>query len=177
MGKKITITGKVHNVGYRLFLLEEADALFIPYFDARYIKVDDKEVLVILVDGDDREINEFIEFVKNKRPEGAFVEEIKIEEYSGRIREIERFRSIFDTSQLSKIVQVGINMLEKQDKTIDILSSVKEDTSQMLEKQDKSIGEIRDLRKDLREYMDKRLSKIERELNGIKTALKERGII
>ena len=68
-------------------------------------------------------------------------------------------------------------MLEKQDKTIDILSSVKEDTSQMLEKQDKSIGEIRDLRKDLREYMDKRLSKIERELNGIKTALKERGII
>jgi len=34
MAVKITILGKVH-VGYRLFLLEEADRLFIPCFDAR----------------------------------------------------------------------------------------------------------------------------------------------
>ncbi|MEM2328332.1 MAG: acylphosphatase, partial [Archaeoglobaceae archaeon] len=29
MAYRITIKGKVHEVGYRLFLLEEADSLFI----------------------------------------------------------------------------------------------------------------------------------------------------
>ncbi|MEM4546926.1 MAG: acylphosphatase, partial [Nitrososphaerota archaeon] len=39
MAYKITIKGKVHEVGYRLFLLEEADSLFIPFFDARNVKI------------------------------------------------------------------------------------------------------------------------------------------
>ncbi len=37
--KKITIKGKVHDVGSRLFLLNEAESLFIENFDAGNVVV------------------------------------------------------------------------------------------------------------------------------------------
>jgi hypothetical protein len=49
---KITITGKVHGVGYRAFLLEEADSLLIPNFEARNVKINGKEALIVLIDGE-----------------------------------------------------------------------------------------------------------------------------
>ena len=127
MGLKITITGKVHEVGYRLFLLELADSLFIERFDARNVKIDGKEVVVVLVDGDDEQLKEFVELVKSEKPEKAVVEEIKVEEYKGRVRDIERFRASFNTTQLSKIVQVGLKMLEKQDETIKEIRATREE--------------------------------------------------
>ena len=66
-----------------------------------------------------------MKFVKENKPEAAIVEEIKIEEYSGKVRDVEKFRASFNTIQLSKIVQIGLKMVEKQDK--------------MPEKQDKNI--------------------------------------
>ncbi|MEM4316917.1 MAG: acylphosphatase, partial [Candidatus Nitrosocaldaceae archaeon] len=113
---KIIIKGKVHDIGYRLFLLEEADSLCIDRFDARNVMIDNKETVVVLIDGSDEQLNNFVEFVKNNVPEYAKVEEINIESYDGRIRELNRFRASLDTQQLSKIVNVGINMLGKLDK-------------------------------------------------------------
>ncbi len=63
MGKKITIQGKVHNVGYRLFLLEEADNLFFNYFDARNININSRETLLVFVDGEYAQLNEFLDFI------------------------------------------------------------------------------------------------------------------
>ncbi|MEM2244405.1 MAG: acylphosphatase [Archaeoglobaceae archaeon] len=131
MAIRITIKGKVHEVGYRLFLLEEADSLFIPCFDARNVKINGKEALIVLVDGDKEQLEQFIEFVKSNKPENALVEEISVEEFKGRVRDIEKFRASFNTSQLSKIVQVGVKMLEKQDL--------------MLQKQDETIKKIEEV--------------------------------
>jgi len=61
---------------------------------------------VVLVDGDEEQLKEFVELVREERPENAVVEEIRIEECTGRIRDIERFRASFNTAQLNKIVQV-----------------------------------------------------------------------
>ena len=133
---KITITGKVHDVGYRLFLLEEADYLFIPYFDVRNVRINGKEALVVLVDGDEEQLKEFVEFVKTNKPEKAVVEEIRIEEYRGRVRDIERFRASFNTAQLSKIVQVGLKMLEKQDSMLEKQDTMLSKMDSMLQKQD-----------------------------------------
>ncbi|MEM0504104.1 MAG: acylphosphatase, partial [Archaeoglobaceae archaeon] len=60
MAYRITIKGKVHEVGYRLFLLEEADSLFIPCFDARNVKINGKEAIIVLVDGDKEQLEQFI---------------------------------------------------------------------------------------------------------------------
>jgi len=96
-------------------MLEEADSLFIPRFDAKNVKIDGKEALIVLVDGEEDQIREFLEFVRTEKPENAVVEEIRVEEHSGRVRDIDRFRNSFNTAQLLKIVQVGLQMLGKQD--------------------------------------------------------------
>ncbi|MEM3504650.1 MAG: acylphosphatase [Archaeoglobaceae archaeon] len=138
MAYKITIKGKVHEVGYRLFLLEEADSLFIPFFDARNVKINGKEAIIVLVDGEKEQLQQFIEFVKRNKPENALVEEISVEEFKGKVRDIEKFRASFNTSQLSKIVQVGVKMLGKMDLMLE-----KQDL--MLQKQDETIKKIEEV--------------------------------
>ncbi|MEM2325662.1 MAG: acylphosphatase, partial [Archaeoglobaceae archaeon] len=142
MAYKITIKGKVHEVGYRLFLLEEADSLFIPCFDARNVKINGKEALIVLVDGEKEQLEQFIEFLKRNKPENALVEEISVEEFKGRVRDIEKFRASFNTSQLSKIVQVGIKMLEKQDLMLTKMDTMLEKQDLMLQKQDTMLGKM-----------------------------------
>ena len=167
MAVRITIIGKVHDVGYRLFLLEEADYLFIPYFDARNVKINIKEALIVLVDGDEEQIKEFVEFVKTNKPEKAVVEEIRIEEYRGRVRDIERFRASFNTAQLSKIVQVGLKMLEKQEETIRVIREESEKTREDLKKEIKEVSSKLDKTNEL---LEKRFEKLEEEIERIKKA-------
>jgi len=173
MAVRITIIGKVHDVGYRLFLLEEADYLFIPYFDARNVRINGKEALVVLVDGDEEQIKEFVEFVKTNKPEKAVVEEIRIEEYRGRVRDIERFRASFNTAQLSKIVQVGLKMLEKQEETIRVIREESEKTREDLKKEIKEVSSKLDKTNEL---LEKRFEKLEEEIERIKKALIKAGI-
>jgi len=133
MALKITITGKVHGVGYRAFLLEEADSLLIPKFEARNVKINGKEALIVLIDGEKEQIESFVRFLKENKPEKAVVEEIRVEEYRGTVRDIEKFRASFTSTQLSKIIQVGLVMVEKQDL--------------MLKKQDETIAAVKEVKK------------------------------
>ncbi|RLI77856.1 acylphosphatase [Archaeoglobales archaeon] len=188
MALKITIIGKVHDVGYRIFLLEEADRLFISRFDARNVRLDGKEALVVLIDGDKEQLDEFIRFVNSERPEGADVEEIRIEEYAGKIRDIENFRTSFNTAQLSKIVRVGLRMLGKQDETIDVIRTESEKTREELGTKidltrEEIGGKLDLLRSDLKEYIEVNFKKltdemgeVKRELERVKKALRNAGI-
>ena len=126
MKLKITISGKVHDVGYRLFLLNQADSLLLRKFDARNVYVDGKQTLIVLVEGEKEQVNEFVEFVKAEKPEKAVIDEVKVEEYGGAVRTIDSYRNSLMLEQLSKIVQVGLNMLEKQDETVKEIRKVAE---------------------------------------------------
>ena len=137
---KITIAGKVHDVGYRLHLLNHADSLLINHFDARNVTVDGREALIVLVEGSEEQIREFVDFVKSNKPDKAIVEDIRIEEFTGTIRTIDSYRNSLMLEQLNKIVQVGLNMLEKQDS--------------MLEKQDKTIEKIDETKSHLGEKIE-----------------------
>ncbi len=136
---KITIIGKVHDVGYRPFLLDLADSLLIERFDARNVIVEGKQAVVVLVEGDEEVINKFVEAVKTEKPENAIVEEIKVEEFKGFVRSIDSYRQSLMVNQLNKIVQVGLQMLKKQDL--------------MLEKQDETIKVIREEGEKTRTYL------------------------
>ncbi|MEM2462484.1 MAG: acylphosphatase [Archaeoglobaceae archaeon] len=195
MAYKITIKGKVHEVGYRLFLLEEADSLFIPCFDARNVKINGKEALIVLVDGEKEQLEQFIEFLKRNKPENALVEEISVEEFKGRVRDIEKFRASFNTSQLSKIVQVGVKMLEKQDGTIKRIEEVGRKVDEVGRKVDevgrkvdqtreelgKKIDETNEklemLRSDFRDYLETNLREINSRILRIEDALRRAGIM
>ncbi len=184
MALKITITGKVHNVGYRLLLLELADSLLIDRFDVRNVRINGKEAVVVLVDGDEDQLKEFVELVKEEKPENAVVEEIKVEEYKGRIRDIERFRASFNTAQLNKIVQVGLQMLQKQDETIKVIREESEKTREELKDEIRKAGE--EIKSEVKEVsskldrtndlLEKRFERLEQEIERIKKALTDAGI-
>ncbi|MFH1322413.1 MAG: acylphosphatase [Methanobacteriota archaeon] len=171
MGKKITIQGKVHNVGYRLLLLEEADNLFINYFDARNININGRETLVVFIDGEDAQVNEFVDFINSNFPEKAVVKSISVEDFSGKIKDIDKFRQSFDTVQLSKIVQSGIVLLEYAK----FIPEIRDNT--------KFIPEIRDDIKEIKlssnrtnHLLEEKFEKLENEIQTIKLALVKAGI-
>ncbi len=135
--KKIIIKGKVHDVGYRLFLLTEAESMFIENFDARNIVVNGEQHLIVNVGGPEEKINRFVEFTHSNYPPEASVLAVDVEDYPEEIRSIDSFRQSFMVSQLAKIAQVGAGMLRKQDTSLD-----RQDM--MLEKQDETITAIRE---------------------------------
>lgn len=176
---KITITGIVHNVGYRVFLLNQADSLLIERFDARNIYIGDKQALIVLVEGDEGRVREFVEFVKTNKPEKAVVEDIKVEKYDRPIRSIDSYRSSIMIDQLNKIIQVGLKMLDKmdtmlgkQDETVKVIREEGEKTREYLGKKiDRVAEKIDNLRSDLKSYMDERFAKIEKEIERIKAKI------
>ncbi|MFA4956996.1 MAG: acylphosphatase [Candidatus Methanoperedens sp.] len=135
---KILITGpKVHNVGYRALLLDEAEALLMPNFSARNIK-NGIEVVEVLVGGTKDNIDIFIKFVKNNYPDDAEVTDVSFEDYDGDIRTIEAYSRSFSASQLSKIAVTGVSLLKNQKEHIVI-------TKEILNKQEEHIGISREI--------------------------------
>jgi len=137
--KKITIKGKVHDVGYRLFLLTEAESLLIDYFDARNVIVNGEQQLIVLVRGPGDKISTFVDFIHSNYPPEASVHDISVEEYTEEVRSIDSFRQSFMVAQLAKIAQAGLMMLKKQDQMLDKQDQMLSKQDQMLDKQDQML--------------------------------------
>ena len=151
--KEIAIKGKVHDVGYRLFLLSEAESVCIEKFDARNVLVDGEQHLIVRVEGAEEKVSRFAEFAESNYPPGASVESVEVKDYGEEVRSIDSFRQSLMVFQVTKMAQAGVGMLGKQDKTIEILESVKGDTSKMLEKQDETIKVIKEESEKTREVV------------------------
>ena len=171
MKKRVLISGKVHDVGYRPFLLGVAESLEIKRFYAENIAVGGEEVVEILIDADPEKIDGFIKVIKSKKPEKAKVKSIRIYGYEGYVMKTESYYRYLTSMQLSKIATYGGYMLGKQDKMLEKQDLMLEKQDKMLEKQDKTILEIRALREDAKTYMDERFRKIEEEIKIIKEKL------
>ncbi len=124
--------------------MSEAESLFIEKFDARNVLVDGEQHLFVRVEGAEEKVSRFAEFTESNYPPGASVEAVEVKDYGDEVRSIDSFRQSLMVFQLTKMAQAGVGMLGKQDKTIEILESVKGDTSKMLEKQDETISVIKE---------------------------------
>jgi len=180
MRKRIWIKGpKVHDLGYRLFLLEEADRLGLTGFDAKNLVEEGMQVIEILVEGEDRRVDSFLNFVKTSRPEGAEITEVVVENYGGEVRSMDSFYRSFSASQLSKIVTIGLSMLKEQrEMRVEMREGFntlgnKIDTGfkESINRHDQILKEIRNLRTDLRSYIEERLQRLEKDVRMIKERL------
>ena len=197
--RRILIKGKVHGVGYRLFLYNIAESLELDRFFADNIIIDDKEVVEILVEDKDDKVREFIDIINSKKPENAMVESIDIYDYNMHIMKRDSYYRYLTSMQLFKIASYGAKMLEKQDRTlgeleliIDRQDSILEELENIRDRQDKTIDMLRiklddikedtvvihDIKKDTRAIRESitSLPTILDELYRIKEALKRHGI-
>ena len=174
MKVRVVIKGKVHDVGYRPFLLGIAESLEIERFFADNVHVDGKQAVEVLVEDEDEKVKAFVELVKKRKPENAEVEDVDVEEYDGYVMKTESYYRYLTAMQLAKIATYGGKMLQKQDETIRVLGEKIDSVGKKVE----AVGEKVDmLRYDLREYMETHLKKIYAEIAEIKNALKKAGIM
>ncbi|ADC64883.1 conserved hypothetical protein [Ferroglobus placidus DSM 10642] len=179
MKKKVRIIGsKVHDIGYRYFLMENALAFGIEKLRAVNVEEDDKQIVEVYVEGEDEAVNEFCKFAKSNFPPDAVVDEVKVEDYTGYVPKIEAFALVFNVGQSRKFIEYGKQVLSKQDKML-------EKQDKMLEKQDETVKAVKEvgekvdkvgekvdaLRQDLKAYLDERFRKLEMEVERIKEAV------
>lgn len=99
---KILIDGpKVQEIGYRIFLLEKALENDISNIYAKNLNKDKVE---LLIDDDEKKIEQLYKVILNERPQGAIVDTIKKEHYSGdtRIPPIDRYFQFLTLEQMSR---------------------------------------------------------------------------
>ena len=162
MKLKTKIMGsKVHEVGYRVFLLRKALEIGVERFNAYNTKENGTQVLVALLEGNEDQIPAFVDFTKTNKPENAEVVEITFEDYDGYVTSIGDYMHLIQVEQLTKGIPALQSIDGKQDKMLDKLDETKKEI----------VGEIRDLRWDLKSYMDKRLVKIESDVARIKAKI------
>jgi acylphosphatase len=137
MKLKIIITGsKVHGVGYRVMLVNKAISLGINNFNVFNTFLQGNQAVFAVIEGDEDVLGEFKDYVNNVKPEETRVDNISFEDYRNAFPPIERVMQAFQMEQWGKGIPILLKMLEKQDSvierqdtTIGILKSVKEDTA------------------------------------------------
>jgi acylphosphatase len=197
---KIIIQGpKVHDVGYRVFLLNRALQSGLIGFSAfNQTLPDNIQQIEICIEGDTESIEEFTTDLHDNIPVHAIVDTISIEPYDKRVITIMDYMHLVQVEQLDKGIPAILSiqssqekMLEKQDRMLEKQDVMIGKQDQMLEKQDQMLGkqdlmidtqkltnkEIQTLRYELKTEMNERFNKIEHELQEVKNALHKHGIM
>jgi len=111
---------KVHDVGYRVLLLNKAMSLGVDNFNTFNTFTDGVQTVIAIIDADDESIGEFKGFVNTTIPESAGLDGISFDEYRNGIPPIERCMLWYQVEQCDK----GMLVLEK------MLINVKKDAGE-----------------------------------------------
>ena len=140
--KELRITGKVHDVGYRLFLLNKAEELLLERFTARNIVTEGKECVLVHVDGPEELVSRFVAFADSQYPPEAVVDSVEVRAYSGPVMSLDSFRQSVMVTQLTKLAQAGVSMLVKQDETIAVIKEEGEKTRAVVKEESEKTREV-----------------------------------
>jgi len=183
MKTQAVITGSlVHGVGYRAFLLDKALDSGLQRFDARNEMHDEKQWVIVRVEGEASIIDGFSACICDEHPPDAIISDITFQEYSGYVISINDFMHKIMVEQMTKGIPAIISIDKKQDRMLDKQDQMLGKQDQMLGKQDQMIqtldhmetsitGEIKDLRTDLRSYLERKFSVMEQDIQQIKVKI------
>jgi len=115
MKSQITIHGsRIHEVGFRLNLLQYAKINRFFYFEAFNDLNENKELVIIYVEGEEDKINLLIQNIQIVKPEFAIVHDIVIKPYNGQISPLAAFSQDLQMEQMAKSVPILVEMRDMQ---------------------------------------------------------------
>ena len=118
---KAKITGdRVHDVGYRVLLVNKALSLSVDNFNTFNTYLDGVQAVIVVIEADDETMEEFKSFVVSVRPEKSIVDEVSFEKYKNSVAPVERVLQSFQMEQWGKGIPILVKMLEKQDKMLEL---------------------------------------------------------
>jgi acylphosphatase len=128
MKLKVKITGpKVHEVGYRYFLMSNAIDMGLKGFHARNRTGEKEPEVIALVEGDEETIADFKKLVETRKPERSQVSSIAFEDYEGDIMKTESYAQICSTIQLNKAIPVLLEIRDNTKNTLEEIKGLRED--------------------------------------------------
>jgi acylphosphatase len=137
MKLKIKITGpKVHDVGYRVFLLKNAMNLALPGLSTYNWEENGQQEVIALVEGDEVRIAPFLQVIERNKPELAEVSKVTSEPYDGDVG-----RTI-EVAMLCSFVQL--------DKAIPLLLDMRDDLKEMKGDMKEMKGDMKEMKGDMK---------------------------
>ena len=128
MKLKIKITGpKVHEVGYRYFLMSNAIDMGLKGFHARNRTGEKESEVIVLVEGDEEAIADFKKLVETKIPERSQVSSIVFEDYDSDVMKTESYAQICSAIQLNKAIPVLLDIRDNTKNTLEEIKGMRED--------------------------------------------------
>ena len=101
MKTQAVITGsKVHDVGYRTFLLQKALRYGLLQFDASNELIRGMSKVVVRAEGEPAIIEAFSSCIRSEYPPDAIVSDVSFEEYSGYIMSIVDYMHLIQVEQM-----------------------------------------------------------------------------
>lgn len=177
MSHRIIIAGsRVHDVGYRPFLLQYAQMRGFTHFFAMNTLQDETQQVVITLNEKDENISTFISYLSSNKPDFAEVSNIKLEVFEGEVVSIGTYLQDLQFEQLCKGIPAILRIEESQKAMVDKQDKMLEKQDHMIHLQQDTVDEIKGFRKDSADYLDREFTEIKKKLNAIEAALTREGI-
>ena len=126
MKLKVTITGpKVHDVGFRYFLMSNAIDLGLSGFRASNGMNGKEQEVIALVEGDQGAIADFRRLIEVQKPERSEVSNIVFEDYEGDVMRAGEYAQICTALQLNKAIPILLKIQDNTNPTPQILEEIK----------------------------------------------------
>jgi len=165
---KIRITGrKVHDVGYRYFLMSMAMSKRIRMFEAHNLDVNEGKEVLVFVDGNEEAIKAFCALVETERPIHSVVSNIVFDDFDGEVMKIGEYAQFCTTVQLNKAIPVLLEIRESTKNTLEEIKVVRKNTDatpQILE-------EIKGMREDIQPGYAMQFRQVQVDVRAIKNRL------
>ena len=176
MKLKVIIKGrKIHDVGYRVLLVNKALSFGLDNFNTFNTFIDDVQAVIAVIEGNDEIIEEFKAFINTTGPKDADVESINIEEYKNAVPPIERCMQAFQMEQWGKGIPILIKMLDKHDSMLDKQDSMLGKQDSMIELQNETIVTIKAEGEKTRDVISNRITQdvadLRQEIDHVKSIL------
>jgi len=148
MKLKIKITGpKVHDVGYRVFLLKHAMNTALSGLSTYNWDEDGQQEVIALVEGDEARIKAFLKAVEKNKPELAEVSKVTSEPYDGEVGRTSEVAMFCSFVQLDKAIPL---LLDMRDDIKEMKGDIKEVKGDIKEVK----GDIKEVKGDIKEVKD-----------------------
>jgi len=126
---KIRITGrKVHDVGYRYFLMSMAMSKRIRMFEAHNAEGTEGKEVQVFADGDEEAIKAFRALVETKHPVYSEVSNIVFDDFDGEVMKIGEYAQFCTAVQLNKAIPVLLEIRESTKNTLEEIKVVRKNT-------------------------------------------------
>ncbi|MRR14747.1 hypothetical protein EG833_04830 [archaeon] len=175
MKLKIKIAGtRVHDVGYRVFLLKSAMNLALPGLSTYNWDEDGRQEVIALVEGDEARVASFLKTVERSKPEMAVVSSVTFEDYDGDVGRASEVAMFCSFVQLDKAIPLLRDMrddLKAVRKNTDMIPQICEDIKAVRKTTDATLDEIKGMREDIQPGYAMQFRQVQSDVRAIKDRL------